>query len=542
MTSTELHQRATGLARPEPLYAAFLRSAKRLPRQPALEAAGETLTYAELEEKAKSLAATLARHTPAGGAPVTAVFSYRTPTAFAGVLGSLLRGHAYVALNRRFPPQRSRLMLEKADARALVVDTASAGQLEELLHDYAEPLLLVLPEHDDVSELQARLPRHLVLGAGDLEPAESWAEPSFDPDAIAYLIFTSGSTGTPKAVMVPHTHIRRYLDLMVARWRPSEADRFSQTFDMTFDLSVTDMFVCWEGGATLCCPTAEQTVKPAKFIIESRITVWYAVPSAGLVMKRLGMLKPGRYPGLRLVLACGEALPVELAQAWAEAAPKAVVENVYGPTEATITCAVYTWDPERSPTESEQGVVPIGRMYEGMEALVLGEALREVSPGEEGELYLAGPQVTPGYWRDSERTAAAFVTLPGRDGIVYKTGDLVRRPVGEGPLTYHGRVDYQVKISGHRVELGEIEAVLRRETRVDEVVVLGWPRTDTGYAAVTAFVRAGKLDTEAIRERIAAELPDYMVPREIRLLDEMPLNVNGKFDRKELLARLEAGT
>ena len=537
MAETEVETRTTAAA--EPLYAGFRRSAARTPDHPAVEVAGETLTYRELERRARSIAATLSRETPAGGSPIAAVFAYRTPTAFAGVLGALLGGYGYVALNRRFPPQRNRVMLETADARALVVDRESAIQLEEMLDGISTPLLLLFPDEDDVDDIASRLPTHTVVGRSGLVPADEWEEPAFDPDAIAYLIFTSGSTGTPKAVMVPHRSIRRYVQLMTSRWQPTGADRFSQNFDMTFDLSVTDMFVGWEGGATLCCPTPQQIVKPGKFIVDSRINVWYAVPSVGLLMKRLGMLKPGRYPDIRLVLFCGEALPVELAAAWAEAAPNAVVENVYGPTEVTITCAAYTWDAETSPAESELGVVPIGYMYDGMEAIVLDADGREVQPGEEGELYLRGPQVTPGYWRNPEQTARAFFVPEAREGVHYRTGDRVRRPRGSSPLLYLGRLDHQVKVSGHRVELGEIESVIREASGVDEVVVLGWPPIDTGYAAVTAFVRADSLDRERLLSRLAARLPDYMVPREIHLLEEMPLNVNRKFDRNALRRMLE---
>lgn len=539
MAEVEAETRETGAA--EPLYAGFLRSAGRAPDRPALEVAGETLSYGQLERRARSIAATLSRETPAGGSPIAAVFAYRTPTAFAGVLGALLGGYGYVALNRRFPPQRNRVMLETADARALVVDRESAAQLEEMLDGISARLLLVFPDEDDVGDIASRFATHTVLGRSDLRPADEWEEPAFDPDAIAYLMFTSGSTGRPKAVMVTHACVGRYVDLMARRWLPTPADRFSQNFDMTFDLSVSDLFLCWHGGATLCCPTPQQVVKPGKFIVESRITFWFAVPSVGLVMKRLGMLKPGRYPGVRLVLFCGEALPVELATEWAEAAPNAVVENVYGPTEATIACAAYTWDGETSPAESELGVVPIGYMYEGMEGIVLDGDGREVQPGEEGELCLHGPQVTPGYWRDPEQTERAFFVPEGREGVHYRTGDRVRRPRGTGPLVYLGRLDHQVKVSGHRVELGEIEAVIRQEGGIDEVVVLGWPRIDTGYAAVTAFVQADNLDREQLLSSMSARLPDYMVPREIRLVDEMPLNVNGKFDRNALLRLLEEG-
>ncbi len=526
-------------AEPAPLHDGFLRSARHFPERPALQADGVSLSYRELSRRAGQIAATLERHTPRGGAPITAVFAYRTPTAYAGILGVLLRGHGYVALNRTFPPGRSRGMMEKADVRALVVDRGSSEQLDELLSGLDYPVLLLLPDHDDVSDLQVKWPQHRVLGASELVDDPHWRPPSVDPDSIAYLIFTSGSTGTPKAVQVPHRHVRRYVDLMAEHWSISELDRLSQTFDMTFDLSVTDMFLAWERGACLCCLPRNALMKPGKFIRDSELTVWYAVPSVGLLMKRLGMLKPNSYPTLRLVLFCGEPLPQEIAAAWAEAAPNAVIENVYGPTEVTISCALYRWDSTKSPAECEFGVVPIGSMYPGMEALVVDEELREVPPGEIGELLVSGPQVTPGYWRDRARSEAVFVRLPDDEKTYYRTGDRVRRSVEHSPMTYLGRVDFQVKISGHRVELGEIEAVLRELTGSSEVVALGWPKTETGYSGVVAFVRAEEIEEGAVRTAMSARLPDFMVPREIRIIDEFPLNVNGKFDRNALFGILE---
>ena len=517
----------------------FLSSVQAFPDRPALEVEGEILTYRSLYERAAGLAAALEQATPDGGAPITAVFGYRAATAYAGVLAALLRGHGYVALNRKFPPERTRTMLERADVRALVVDRASAPQLDEVLAGVDVPLLIILADQNDVSAEQARWPQHAVLGAADVQFDAAFAPSVPDLDAIAYLIFTSGSTGTPKAVMVSHRNISRYVDLMVEHWEITEHDRLSQTFDMTFDLSVSDMFLAWERGACVCCLSAVEVMKPRRFINEKRLTIWYCVPSVGMLMRRLGMLRSDEYPGLRLVLFCGEALPAELATAFAAAAPNAVVENVYGPTEVTITCMSYRWDVERSPLECEFGVVPIGRPYPGMRVEVVDENMREVAPGEDGELIVSGPQVTAGYWRDPEQTAAAFFVPNGASGSHYRTGDRVRRPIGDAPMTYLGRRDFQVKISGYRVELGEIEAVLREETGLDQVVVIGSPKTETGYAGVSAIVGDSSLDVDSLRARLAKRLPPYMVPREIRCLDRMPLNSNGKTDRNALAAMLQ---
>jgi amino acid adenylation domain-containing protein len=525
---------------PAGLVAGFVRSARLHPQRPALEVEDRVLTYAELHDRAARLAAVLSEAAPAAEAPVVALFAYRSETAFVGVLGSLLSGRGYLSLSKKFPTQRTRFMLENSLSRALVVDELSRPQLDELLEGLETPLLIVLADQDDVSAERERWPLHRILGAADVAAADP-AEPQVvDPDSLAYLIYTSGSTGMPKGVPVPHRCVRPFVELMVERWQVTEHDRFSHTFDHTFDLSVSDMFVCWERGACLCCLPERARMKPGKFIRERELTVWYSVPSLGLLMQRLGMLKADSYPSLRLSLFCGEPLPTELASDWAAAAPHSIVENVYGPTEATISTAVYRWDAERAAAESEVGVVPLGWMNTGMRAAVVDSNLREVAPGEIGELLLEGQQVTPGYWLNPEKTASAFVVPPGEDRLHYRTGDLVRRPMGDGPLTYHGRIDHQVKIQGHRVELGEIEAALRDATGIGEVVALGWPRTGSGFGGVVAFVRAAEVDLPAVQGALRTRLPEYMVPRAIHTVADMPLNSNGKFDRRALTERLEA--
>lgn len=517
------------------LRTGFLRSAARFAGRPALQLGGDVLTYRALLARAASLAATLDAHAPAGEPLLTAVFAHRSISAYAGVLGGLLRGHGYVPLNPAFPVERTRNMLVRAGCQSLIVDAHGARQLDEVLEGVGSPLLLLLPDHDDVSTFEARWPGHRFLGANDLVSAERWTEGDVDPDGIAYLLFTSGSTGLPKGVMVAHRNVTHFVDAMVERYAITEADRFSQTFDLTFDLSVFDMFVAWERGACLCCPTQSQKMLPAKYVGDCEITVWFSVPSTAVLMSRLRILGPGKFPGLRLSLFCGEALPVEVVQKWAQSAPNSVVENLYGPTELTIACTLYRWDGERSLPESELGVVPIGTPYPGMQVLVADEHQYEVEIGEAGELLMTGPQLTLGYFNDAERTAAAFITPPQRDQIYYRTGDRVRRPPPGKPLVYLGRVDNQIKIQGYRVELGEIEAVLREEAEVDVAIAVGWPVTASGADGVVGFLGTDVADTAAIRDRVIARLPPYMHPRELRLMADFPLNANGKVDRRALL-------
>ncbi|KIG12800.1 D-alanine--poly(phosphoribitol) ligase subunit 1 [Enhygromyxa salina] len=526
---------------PRVLHGGFLLAAQAHPQRPALEVDGQAVTYAQLRERVLAIAVGLMRHRSGEGPPLTAALVHRSVAGFAGILGALCSGHGYVPMLPSLPPARIVLMLHRSNARSLVVDAAGQRVLDEVLDGVTHSLLVVLSEGEASEQLRARHPRHTLIGLAELASlgANDWTPPPVGDDDIAYLLFTSGSTGEPKGVMVAHRNIARFLDVVVDRYSLRETDRFSHLFEITFDLSLFDMFAAWKVGACLCVPDVKQRLLPNQFVVDSRLTVWFSVPSAALLMKQMRVLTPGVFANLRLVLFCGEALPVGLAQAFAEAAPDAILENIYGPTELTLACTHYRWT-SASLAECENEVVPIGDPFAGMQVKVVNEDLIDVAPGETGELLMSGPQRALGYWNDPERTAAAFMVPPGETELFYRTGDRVRRPLPGAPMTFLGRVDSQIKLNGYRVELGEIEAVMQREAGVDAGVVLGWPKTPAGASGVIGFVVAADLDTNGVLDRMQDQLPRYMVPRGIRVLDAFPLNQNGKIDRKALMAVLEA--
>lgn len=523
------------------LWTGFLQSVEGFPERPAVIVAGQTLSYQELRGLATRIAATIQSHPEFSQVPLSAVFAYRSSTLFAGVLGALLAGNGYVPLNRTFPFERSEIMFERSECRSIIADAGSLPQLRQLLDRSERSLLVILPDLADVNELRERWPRHLFFGSANLCSSAQWKEPAQNPDAIAYLLFTSGSTGKPKGVMVAHRNVAAYLDYMVDRYAITERDRLSQMFDTTFDLSVFDMFMAWERGACVCCPSQKTLINPGKFIRDMGLTIWFSVPSTVAFMKQLGMLKPRHYESLRLSLFCGEPLPTSSAAAWLEAAPNGILENLYGPTELTISCTLYRWDPCRSPAESELEIVPIGYPHPGMKVLVTNPQLNEVAPGEEGELLMNGPQMSLGYWKDPEKTAAAFVVPPGKSEVYYRTGDRVRRPVGDRPLTHLGRTDFQIKVLGHRVELGEIEAVVRRVSGLDGAIAIGWPVTSSGAGGIEVFLEGQIKQKDVLRSKVAAFLPEYMVPKRFHCMERLPRNVNDKFDRKAMLKLLEEG-
>jgi amino acid adenylation domain-containing protein len=432
-------------------------------------------------------------------------------------------------------------MLVQSESDILVVGEEGFSTLDALLPCVSTSLTVLLPDQADAKKWEERFPQYrFVVWPSVSSRSPRPPIPCADPDAVAYLLFTSGSTGTPKGVPVSQKNVTAYVRPTVERYQVTEHDRFSQMFDLTFDLSAHDLFVCWERGACLYSVPERSVMAPAKFIRDHRLTMWFSVPSVVGFMSKMGMLKPACFPSLRISLFCGEPLPSASVQAWRRAASHSIVENLYGPTETTIAITRYRWDDATSLSACRNGIVPIGWAFEGQDACVIDGERHPVSAEERGELCVAGSQVTEGYWRDSEKTADRFIRLAATEGRRwYRTGDLVTQ--GEdGCLYYLGRTDHQVKIRGYRVELQEIDCALRKAAGTDQAVAVAWPVRDGVAEGIVAFVCGGAdLETQWILNYCRDRLPDYMVPRKICLLETMPLNVNGKTDRSQLVRMLE---
>ncbi|MEU6083527.1 amino acid adenylation domain-containing protein [Streptomyces sp. NPDC047108] len=507
------------------LYAWFAGSADRFGDCTALEVGGETLTYGELRDLVERLAARLVA---AGGGRTprrVGLLASRSVTSYAGYLAILRAGAAVVPLNPDYPASRNAAIARAAELETVIAESVGAGG------DLGVPLL--------------------VAGTGELAALRAEKPPALGPcpatpDDIAYIIFTSGSTGTPKGVPVLHRNIDAYLAHVVPRYDAGPGSRLSQTFELTFDGSVHDLFVAWGGGGTLVVPRRGQLMSPVKFINSARLTHWFSVPSLASFASRLGTLTPGSMPTLRRSVFGGEALTLAQARAWQSAAPAGTLENLYGPTELTISCTEY-----RLPRAVEDwprtsnGTVPMGSCYSTLEFLVLDEKGEETGTGE---LCVRGPQRIPGYL-DPADNAGRFLVRE-EDGTVehyagaspltgrhwYRTGDRVT--VGEdGVLVYLGRTDHQVKIRGHRIELGDIEAPLREQAGVRDAIVLAVEGPD-GEKDLTAAVSGSGCDAEELYSALRARLPPYMMPRRITALEELPRNSNGKIDRRALLAAL----
>jgi amino acid adenylation domain-containing protein len=474
------------------MFAGFAGSAARYPDAVALEVGPHVLSYGELLSVVERLAARLA------GARVVGLLASRSLAAYAGYLATLRVGATVVPLNPAFPAARNAAMLAAAGADLVVADDGGAGQVAEL----------------GVAAV--------VLGGAEWVPGlpAAYADPyAGAADDVAYVLFTSGSTGAPKGVPIRNRNVASFVSYCVERYAAGPGARLSQTFDLTFDPSVFDMFVAWWSGAALVVPQPDELFTPARWVAERGITHWYSVPSVISIARRLRGLRAGCMPGLRWSLFAGEQLTLAQARAWAEAAPASTVENLYGPTELTVTCVEYRLprDPADWP-RTANGTVPIGRPYPHLEALVR----------DDGELCVRGPQRFDGYL-DPENDRGRFIL------DWYRTGDRVAWERGE--LVHLGRLDDQVKIRGYRIELGEIEAVLRGHPGVRDVVVLAAPGPG-GEPELHAFYTGTRADADALAGTLGARLPRYMQPASFLYVEDFPVNANGKVDRRRLADRL----
>jgi amino acid adenylation domain-containing protein len=511
----------------------FYENSVKNPESLALYVGGKRYSYAELGDLARRISGWLCQKTGDVSGTVGIIAS-RTAEAYAGVLGTLWSGKAYVPINPHTPEDRLIRILQQTKLDALIADRAGLDLLSDHVLESAPRRILFGPGAGPsrrVLEFQGTSSESF-----DQLPDEGPKRPVFvAEDELAYIIFTSGTTGAPKGVMISSGNVAQFLAAMRLRFQPVSTDRISQTSELTFDVSVFEMFIAWNNGASVEVIPANQLMAPARFIADRQLTVWSSVPSIAAFMRRMRMLKPGAFPSIRYSVFAGEALPYPLAEAWQMAAPSSVVENLYGPTEATIYCIGATVGPNSPPTPGRD-TVPSGLPLPGLDAAILDESLNFLSAGMEGQLAVSGGQIAQGYFNDSELTRQRFPSINGKTW--YLTGDLARKD--ERGIFHHlGRIDNQVKILGNRVEIEEVEAHLREIIGTDLVAAVAWPITDGSATGIVAFHCSPGVSREAVRDGMKKRVPDYMIPKRVHLLDTLPLGSSGKIDRKALTRMLD---
>lgn len=515
------------------LHQAVTRAAEATPQQEALRCSGQSLSYAELAQRAASLARLLLEHGVQRGDRV-GIYLNKSLESHVAVYGIMMAGAAYVPLDPFAPVARTCYVIRDCGIRWLVTGEEKRANLPAILD--AQPdmacLLGVTPGGD--------------LAAPAIPWDQVWDAPAALPDLgltemdLAYILYTSGSTGDPKGIMHTHRSGLAFAQWAAATYDLRADDRLSNHAPLHFDLSTFDLFAGALAGATTVIIPEALTKFPAsvaRLMAEERISVWYSVPFALIQLLQRGNL-PGRdLSALRWVLFAGEVFPTKHLRSLMATLPGPRYSNLYGPTETNV-CTYY--HVAGLPEDTDE-TIPIGIACENAHALVIDADGQPAVAGAVGELVIRGPIVMRGYWGRpdmSERGFLRHAVFPHYSDIFYRTGDLVQQRT-DGNFVYLGRKDRQIKTRGYRVELDEIEVALLAHAQVEEAAVYPVPDGDGSNLIEAAVIaRNGyQLSPDQLVEHLSGRLPWYAVPAKIELTDDFPRTSTGKIDRRALRER-----
>jgi D-alanine--poly(phosphoribitol) ligase subunit 1 len=490
------------------------------------------LTRAELAERSTALAHALATRLPGDRGPI-AVLGHKHPWMLVCFLACVRSGHAYVPIDTSLPPDRVRAILEAAGARVLL-----APEGVDAPGDGAEGISLDILQGRDIDAVGR--------STKPLDP-----ELAVRVDEPFYVIFTSGSTGTPKGVQISRSAVNRFTDWIVdveraARPRSlvGQGTIINQA-PFSFDLSVMDLMIALATGTRLHSIDKEHIARPRDLLAELQrtgATSWVSTPSFADLCLGFPEFDSQLLPELRTFLFCGETLPHATAAALRQRFPGAGVVNTYGPTESTVAVTDVLVTDE---VLAAYPVLPVGRPKPGTQIHIVSSDGSRVSAGEKGEIVIAGDTVSLGYHGRPDLTERAFGWVEGDGGPLwaYRTGDAGVVDT-DGHLHFHGRLDFQVKLHGYRIEIEDIEANLRALPGVLHAVVM--PRYSSDGTTVTSLhgvVQPAAMPegsslraTVALKNALKAHLPDYMIPKTIAFVPAIPLTPNGKADRAAVAA------
>jgi amino acid adenylation domain-containing protein len=511
-------------------------SARQHPERPAVAWRDRTMTYRELSAESDQLSGLL-RERGIGLDSRVGLFFPKSHRSVVSMLGIGKAGAAYVPVDPSAPVRRAAFILDDCGVRALVTTSDKLAQLAEHGLPPSIEVVILADERDTpiVPGVSARVLRWSELASVTTRGPAPQQPIELDP---AYLLYTSGSTGNPKGVILTHRNALTFVDWGADAFGVQATDRLSNHAPMHFDLSVFDIYVALKCGA--CVDIVPDQIAPfpvelARWIEDRRITVWYSVPSALIRLLLHGRMERFAYASLRTVLFAGEPFPVKHLREVMRFMPHSEFFNLYGPTETNV--CTFTGVPRPIPEHVTD--LSIGKACANTEVFAVRDDGSLAGVGEEGELYVRGPTVTPGYWRLPEKSRDRLVPSPVRrafDETVYRTGDIVRLEA-DGTYAFLGRRDHMVKSRGYRIELGEIETALYQHEKVREAVVIAVPDDEIGSRLKAVIVPRDERDapTEAeLSTFCGGRLPRYMVPEAFVLRADLPHTSTGKTDRMAL--------
>jgi amino acid adenylation domain-containing protein len=506
------------------LLGRFLEQCERAPHRVALDDGATRLSYGALLTRAQAVARVLARSGVRPRSRVT-VLLHKDHDAVATIVGVLLLGAAYVPIDPRAPRLRIAQILDDCRPVAWIV----APSLLSRLRTTAPELCSTGPALLSLSECFA--PSSSAEATWNATNVAEWQDEPSHPEDTAYILYTSGTTGQPKGVEISHRAATAFVNWGLTCFALDETDRVTSFAPLSFDLSIFDLFASLSVGATVILVAQERLLHPlelAEWLSNREVTTLYAVPSTIERLVTDGQWNSKDAPSLKRILYAGEPFPIPTLRAAMTALSGARFYNLFGPTETNVcTYHALTAIPSEDAT-----AVPIGVPCEHLDVELRDENGNVVPQGHPGELYVAGPQVMTGYHGKPELSYAAFApsTVPGDPRRFYRTGDFAKQDES-GTYWFLGRRDRLIKRRGYRLELGEIEAALRRHEAVREVVAYAERDEDTVRVVAVVTLRDGaKASPLTLKAHSGTCLPPYLVPDAVEILAELPRTLTGKLD------------
>lgn len=545
------------------IHTAMSEAAAANPEHCAVWGTEGTLTYAELDKQSSSLASWVNHKLPGTGHHI-ALLMPKCLNAVIAIFGILKSGNTYAPLGENWTHSRLQKIFDSSKF-ALCITHLSAEDSSE----FAQFTDLSFLQADSEDWIQALATADIPNNRSDDTPGSCTANKAkegahdkvkedahdnvtylaktFKPADLAYILYTSGSTGVPKGVCVSHRAASHFPMWAIAEYGLCEQDRIASVSPLTFDLTTFDLFATLGAGATLYLVPENLKIFPArlsKFLVEHNITRMYAVPSTLILLAQRGKLKERDFSQLKSVIFAGEEFPVPQFRQLTNLLPDHIgYSNLYGPTETNV-CTYF-----HVPREFNESSMPLGHALPGMHLFVRRNADTTSEPDRhmEGELCVSGPSVMSGYLGQKHLDSSVWVeTIQGSEPQAYATGDQTSLSA-DGLWNYHGRIDKMVKIWGYRVELGEIENCLLSHNQVEQAVVVKRPPGSSAGDELMGFVvRNDKIcnSVNNLQENDSfvakmlthckAHLPQYMVPKTIKTVPDLPMNNSGKIDRLQL--------
>ncbi|GGG88609.1 D-alanine--poly(phosphoribitol) ligase subunit 1 [Staphylococcus pragensis] len=470
------------------------------PDRIAIRHKDDELTYQQLIDESSKLA-----HLLQDTQKPLVIYGHMSSYMLVGMIGAIKAGCGYVPIDTSVPQERVQMIIEKVQPQ-FILNTS-----EETLENHSAQEITV----------------------NDIQQSENPTifDSQMSPNDVVYTIFTSGSTGEPKGVQIEYASLVEFAKWMVSLNESNEPQEWLNQAPFSFDLSVMAIYPCLTSGGTLNLVDKEMINKPKllnEMLVNTPINAWVSTPSFMEMCLLLPNLNGNDYPSLNHFFFCGEILPHRTAKALVDRYPDAIIYNTYGPTEATVAVTGVKITPE---ILEQYNPLPVG----------VARPNTSLSTTDEGELVIKGNSVSLGYLKNKEKTEAVFNF---EDGIrTYHTGD--KAVEKDGHWFIQGRIDFQIKLNGYRMELEEIETQLRQSQYVRETVVVPIYKNDKVVYLVGAVVPTEKVEndlemTRTIKSELKSRLPEYMIPRKFVWMEQLPLTSNGKLDRKQVAKDIDA--